>query len=708
MLNPLNKAQKEVLEKAGRFSVFLEGPASTGKTTVGVAHLLNLMNAGVSAANILILLPQRTLGIPYYDALKSQDFQAGSIPQIMTFGGLARRMVALFWPLIANKAGFANPALQPKFLTLETAQYYAAKLIKPLLDERGFFSTITINRNRLYSQILDNLNKSAAAGIPCTKMGDRLKDAWVGKPDQIRVYEETQYCIELFRSYCLTNNLLDYSLQIETFVRYLLPLESFRDYFRSQVQFLIYDNIEEDVPIAHDTVIDWLPDLESYLLIFDQEAGYRLFLGADPESGYRLRNFCQENVQLSDSFVQSKEIIHLQDNLSKAIAKKPIKPSRDLLDQSIRVSSKKYYPEMVEWLSKEVLELIDKGVNPGNISIITPFLSDSLRFEFAIRFNELSVPYLTHRPSRSLQEEPATGCLLTLMKIIHPEWEMLPTRFEFRNMLMQAITGFDLIRADVLAKIVYRPQKQEINLGSFDDILPSTQERITYSIGERYEVLRNFIMQKQESLQSNLDIELSILFSELLSLPGFGFHENLDAAETVSRLIDSFIKFRSSYTWDDNQNHASLSRDYIEMIQQGIIAAQYVETWEVPGKESVFLSPAHTFLMANQPVDYQFWLDIGSLGWWERLNQPLTHPYVLSRTWIPGDKWTDRDEYESNQNSLHRLIRGLLYRCRKQVTLCIVEINEQGNEQRGPLLRSTQTLVRAMVHDLESGENGPV
>lgn len=52
--------------------------------------------------------------------------------------------------------------------------------------------------------------------------------------------------------------------------------------------------------------------------------------------------------------------------------------------------------------------------------------------------------------------------------------------------------------------------------------------------------------------------------------------------------------------------------------------------WQEVDRNVVLLAPAHTFLMMNQPVDHQFWLDIGSRGGYERLYQPLTHPYVLA------------------------------------------------------------------------------
>jgi hypothetical protein len=132
------------------------------------------------------------------------------------------------------------------------------------------------------------------------------------------------------------------------------------------------------------------------------------------------------------------------------------------------------------------------------------------------------------------------------------------------------------------------------------------------------------------------------------------------------------------------------------MIQQGVISAQYTDDGK-KAANAILLSPAYSFLMANRSVRYQFWLDVGSLGWWQRLNQPLTQPYVLSRNWLPSKKWADRDEQEASNTTMHRLVMGLLQRCREQVTVCITEIDEQGNEQRGPLLKGIQSLIRAAV-----------
>jgi hypothetical protein len=96
--------------------------------------------------------------------------------------------------------------------------------------------------------------------------------------------------------------------------------------------------------------------------------------------------------------------------------------------------------------------------------------------------------------------------------------------------------------------------------------------------------------------------------------------------------------------------------------------------------------------MMNHPATVQFWLDAGSRGWWERLFQPLTQPYVLSRSWDRDRVWTDIDDQVANQQTLERLVKGLLRRCRKRVYIGLSELGESGYESRGPLLKAIWNL----------------
>ena len=177
----LSKEQGEILQQDFNTRIFVEGPAGCGKTTIGVNWLLNLIHTGIPADQILIIAPQRTLAFPYYQTLLSPDLPAGGSPTIATIGGLAQRTIDIFWPAVARLAGFGKPDQPPVFLTLETAQYYMARLVTPIL-EKGYFDAVDIDRNRLFSQILDNLNKAAAIGFPHTEFGERLQKAWLENP----------------------------------------------------------------------------------------------------------------------------------------------------------------------------------------------------------------------------------------------------------------------------------------------------------------------------------------------------------------------------------------------------------------------------------------------------------------------------------------------------------------------------------------------
>jgi hypothetical protein len=702
----LSSDQLNVIHSPIEGTLFLQGPAGSGKTTAGLGRLRYLLDSGIPAEEILILVSQRTLAIPYYEALRQPDFPAGGTANIVTLSGLARRLVELFWPMAAQLAGFAHPRQPPTFLNLETSQYFLARLVSPLL-EQGYFESIHLDRNRLLSQVLDNLNKAAGVGFPYTSLAERLKAAWVGEPAQFHIYEQAQECATLFRQYCLQHNLLDFSLQLEMFVKTLWPSLLCRQYLFSTYRHLIYDNLEEDVPVVHDVVREWLPHFDSALLIYDSEGGFRSFLGADPNSGFSLSEASRQVVTFSGSWITSPALETsrqvLIERLNRKRGEAPVTPQ---ILEVMKFSHQRFYPQMADWVAQQVSQLVNKqGVLPGEIAVLAPFMSDSLRFTLMDRLEGVQVPARSHRPSRSLREEPATNCLLTLAKLAHPTWKCNEVKaLEVRYALMQAIAGLDLVRANLLAQIVFHEHHCEENLGSFDDLQTDLQERITFSIGERFEVLRKWLIDYRSQEPLELDIFLSRLFGEVLSQPGFGFHDQFDAAAVTARLIDSVRNFRWGTALPDatGDRAAPMGQEYIRMVEEGVVAAQYLQSWMDVPEDTVLIAPAYTFLMANRPVDIQFWLDAGSSGWWERLYQPLTHPYVLSRNWT-GKTWTDVQEYQANQEAMLRLTSGLLRRCRNNIYICTTGLNEQGAEQRGPLLQAVQGILRVLSADEEGG-----
>jgi superfamily I DNA/RNA helicase len=701
--------------------LYLSGPFGAGKTTLAVERIRWLLGRERTRGDeILVLVPQRTVAQPYLAALRGPDAPPGPPVQVTTVAGLARSAVELYWPLLASQAGFADTRREPVFLNLETAQYHMASLIDAAFAS-GELDGVRLERNRVITQVLDNLNKAALLGMTLDETYTRLELAVpIGdqRAGQLNALRAAKRISQEFRALCLHQTLVDFSLQMELFNRYVLGNEWSRTHLLRAYRHLIVDNVEEATATAHRLIALWLPQLESALIVADEDAGFRLFLGADPEGTEELAAACDLRLRLDESYLMSPQLAQMAQRVDAAIrGRRPAHapqpgPSRgrDLGLPALRLPETgfRFYPQMLQWVVDQVHHLTGReGVAPGQIAIIAPFVSDALRFSLQSGLAVYDIPSTTHRPSRALQDEPAARCLLTLAALAHPDWGIRPPPADVAQALSLAVARLDPIRAHLLTQAAYPAQRRTIELDRFAELKTDRQQRITFAIGAAYARLRDWLYAYRSRGQIvALDQFFALLFGEVLSQPGFGFHDDFDAARVANQLVESARNFRWALeetagraVAEDGPLAVRLGRDYLHLVASGAIGALYVPGWQEPA-DAVFIAPAYTFLMRNRAVEIQFWLDIGSTGWWERLYQPLTHPYVLSARWPAGRPWTDLEEYQTRQQALRRLLLGLLRRTRRQVYLGISDYGESGFEQRGALL----TLINRLL--LESEDPG--
>ena len=701
--------------------LYLTGPYGAGKTGYGIRRVLWLLRQErVRGSDILVLTPQRTLGQPYAHALHEPGVPAGAPVQITTLAGLARQSVQLYWPLVSEGAGFSRPELEPVFLNLETSQYHMGPLVDSALAS-GEFDGIRVERQRVISQLLDNLNKAALNGFTIDDAYDRLENAvprGEHRTANLNALVSARELSHRFRALCFRSNLVDFSLQVELFLRHILRGEWSRTHLFRSCRHLIFDNVEEDTDAAHQLVREWLPSLDSALVINDQDGGLRVFMGASPRGAHELADLCDRQITVHGSHVMSTPIKHLEETAAYLLRDGSRKHGdqsaasayRSAADPEVRRSealvlpkdSFKFYPQMITWVANEVQVLIERqSVSPGEIVILAPYLSDALKFGILTELEHRHVPVTTHRPSRSLSAEPAARCLATLAALAHPDWRLLPSRSDFAAMLSMTISDLDPVRASLMAGIVYRPRSAGPEISRFDTVVPGVQERITYLAGERYDILRGWLLAyRADQDVAPLDHFWARIFGEVLSQPGYAFHKDMDAARVTHQLVTSARNFRWALESSSRQVAASnaVGKEFLQLVASGAVAALYAAGWK-ERENAVLVAPAYTFLMRNRPADYQFWLDVGSSGWWERLYQPLTHPYVLSRDWPTDQPWTDFDEYSTRQRSLRRLVLGLLRRARKGVYLGLSQYSESGYEQQGALKTFLNRLLAAVEKD---------
>lgn len=697
--------------------VFLEGIAGSGKTTYAVQHMLAWLDQGVDPSRLLIIVPQSPSARPYQLALH-ESAHSGGAPIIKTFAGFAREAVSAFWTEIAGALG-ADPSREPIFLNIETAQYFMARFAFPRIERGEFaFSDMRVPPPRIISQVLDNLNRAALLGEPIERIAERLSKAW-GERDSSRhdVFKRANALASEFRAHCLQNNLLDFSLTVEAFQRFIRPSPIFQEFLQTRFDFLLAENIEEDLPATHDLLAMCLPYVQGALLLYDTDGGFRTFLGADPETAYELRALCDDHLVMPQSHVMSADVAALSVAFNRLLnprAQPEPEPSGDWR-AAISIISKRFYPQMIEAVADQIAELVAQGIPPRQIAVVAPFLNDSLRFSltYALRQREqlygIRIPILTHRPSRALLDEPITRALLTLTLIAHPHWLdgvtiSAPPPKDVADAFALCISELDPLRAALLAEIVYRVKRDENGiprpaLSAFAKIEPDKQARIGYRVGQRYDALREWLESYRARLEHGdsmpLDHFLRLLFGEKLSHKGYGLHRNLEGARIAAQLIDSVQHFRKTLYADHDGDWSALGREYLRLVSQRLLPSLHVQSWQDEAADAILIMPASTFLLRHRSVDYQFWLDVGSNGWFTRLEQPLTHPYVLRREYLPDETWTDDDESMAEDAALYRTAIGLVRRCRKQVFVAVAELGESGFEQNGKLLRALQQLFSA-------------
>ena len=131
-----------------RHSCFLAGPLVAGQRQALIERLRVLLAAGVPGYAILVLLPDRATARRFRQAVDRLDLGPYSTVDLQTYYGLASRLVRLFWPLVAGKAGFAAPTRPPVFLNYEAAQYLMGQVVEPLLAE-GYFEGLYLRPQRI-------------------------------------------------------------------------------------------------------------------------------------------------------------------------------------------------------------------------------------------------------------------------------------------------------------------------------------------------------------------------------------------------------------------------------------------------------------------------------------------------------------------------------------------------------------------------------
>lgn len=669
--------------------MWVDLPQGPGAADIALARVRQLLGQGVDGHEILVLSPQRDRRARC-DAVDGAGADDGARirPEIHTYYSFAARMVRLFWPEIAAPAGFGRPLDPPVLLTYETAQYAMGQVVAARLRE-GYFEGLALRPQRLLSQLLDNLNKAAVNGYDVTDVGPRLRAAWQGEGERLLAFDQAQTCIDQFRAHCLAHNLVDVSLALDTFRRYLAPSAAFRAHLAGRARHLVVEGVEETVPVAQDFIGALLETADSAFLVHRRDGGYRVFLGVDPDGAEALRAACATVAIVPDP--PATPASRLGCALSARFERG--RPDAEAgMPVSGRLLSARHRGDMVQAVADEVVRLVAAGeATPGQIAVIAPHADGVLRFLIGRALDRVQIPCAVVRRFESLREEPEVRVGLALAALAHRDWGRRPHPADVAEALGAALS-VDPVRAHLLTRAGYDVATIALRpLGADDRTLA---ERATPEALVRYESLRRWLESRRVGEGLPIDLFLRRLFGEVLSRPDLP----ASSAASYARLIASAAWFRhSAPSMGISPDHTRTAAGYAEMVEEGVVAAAHAVPMAAADPASVLVvAPVHTYLLEERTAPFQFWLDIGSMRWWEPPHQPLTNPHVLARRWPSGARWADAVDYDTRNRVLGRLVRGLCSRAPApaRIYLCWSETEGAGQPADSPLLRAALEVLR--------------
>ncbi|AVX31348.1 hypothetical protein CTH_1776 [Carboxydocella thermautotrophica] len=621
----------------------LSGPYGAGKTAECLRVYRQWLEEGMRTERILVLLASARRVSWWRQQLILP--QAGNL-EIYTYFGFIQREIALYWWQLKAR----QPALKgddPLFLSAETAHYLVTRLVDRA-KAQGKLLKVVATTAQLAVQVLDLLNLIAVNGLEEEEALQRLLTGWPAAVDRQEELKAALAVGQEFRQQCLAGGMIDYSLAVELYHRYLLPEPNYRQELLRRYRGLIIDDAEELVPTALDLVLQLLLKAEQWLVTINPEGGLGRIRGGAPELAWaRLQEMAGANCR--------------------QIGGRPTLPQIQEIEASWR-------PELLELIAARILELRARGVEWDQIALLLP-VSDAI-LETAIEnwAQRQGIPVRKFATGWRLLDQPLVRALLTLAVLAHPRWHLAVAEDDLAHSLA-LILQCDPLRARLLARELVRNGVEELDLDQ-----DQLRRRLGFALSERWERLQEWLRSYRQE-PGTIAHFLQRAFGEILAPLPLQEEDLLSVRRLLAAALRLPRALAQAYGDETQPDQA-----FIQMILKGTLAQEVLELapWVERG-QGLLLGTVSSFLDRGFTAEHVFLLDVTAPAWWQGPAKELVNSWLLARDREAEDIWQDDTDQNWRKEQANRMAWALFSRCH-HLYLGISIYNSQGIEQEGPFL----------------------
>lgn len=598
--------------------MLIQGSNRTNRTELLALEYTKLLEQGVAASKILVILQNSFKKNIFIDFVKRHPrINHFEEPKIHTFYGLAYNTIMSFWPLLQDSVKTGKDVVTPNLTGLEISQFFFKKAIKEV-GFNDYNSKINLIHQlfRRYSLIVNN----NLTDEEVKQKSNILKESFA---------DDAKLAIDLYKKYTLEYRAFDYIRQAEIFSHLYKTTNCFKD-----IEYLILDDADESSPLILDFLKHLKPRLKDVFIGYDRHGGCRMgFLNTD---------------------------INTVENLEHLFENEPVENLDEIKNQDIKaeIFTSSRRQEMLNEALEKIKELLDSGISPDEISIITPVIDSSLKFAVSENFDSKNIKYQYFSGSEKLFNTPIVKDTITLLNLAAGvETDVYKIRGAINNLLkipvkycMAIVSGFK--------------NTEEINAANLGNEKYNSQLEI---------FVKTINKIKSENL--TLSEKIFIIFDSLIN-PNFDELGQLKAFNFFVKQVQDF-----ETVFDEHKYSEAFQKAVITQLENSIISENPSFAPETDG-ESIIIATAQKVIDFSIKTKYQFWLDISSNEWVREDFGTLYNAWVFQKSWAK-EEFTYEDNLEYSSIKTQKILRKLSLLCDREVYAYSSLFDKEGNENFG-------------------------
>ncbi|MBR2069752.1 MAG: ATP-dependent helicase [Candidatus Gastranaerophilales bacterium] len=564
--------------------MIINANSNTNRTQILEEEYLKLTKNGINPENILVLVQNAHKKRAFIDYIKKNS-PLGSIGnlKIYSFYGLVYNYILDNWAIVENSIPDNKGKILPNLSGLEVSQFIFKQCIKEV-DFKGYNSKTSLLHQMLRRISLINLNNLSDSEVD-------MRSKILGESFALNAKE----AINKYKKKTIEYRAFDYIRQLNLFQFLYKKL-------KNNFQYVFLDDGDEIVP-ALLAYLDYIkPSVKEFFIGYDSFGSSRLgYLGAINIDFEKLLNekahIVKENNQKTINAHKILDNIH---------SDTPI----ELKNISAKTFIKRN--EMTDCVLSDIKKLINSGIKPSEISIITPNCDEFLKS--ALLKSNFKFNFLTK--NEKLNQNKLIGYILELLKIINDKNNSDISPYVLKGIFIELL-NFDKVKTIQLIQ-EYKLERDFKNINLFDFI----KEKPDFiELVELYEKIRF----------EKLSDQLYEIFNCFVKISKETEHNIIK----INQLLKQITDFEEVFKEVSNN-------ELIVQLENTIISENPLSDEDID-ENSIVVSSSQKIIDYSYKTKYQFLLDVNSENWLKQDIGPLYNAWVMQKMW-------SKDSFELSDN----------------------------------------------------------